>query len=63
MSKLECVSLAMALCVLIGAVGQFDYESELAEQEHYCSMVFHHHWPDYRGTYRRECFPPKPAQP
>ena len=34
-------------------------EDQQAEQERYCEMVKAGHWPDYQGTYRRECLPPK----
>lgn len=49
----------LVLLGLFGLAGAMDYEDQQAEQERYCEMVKAGHWPDYQGTYRRECLPPK----
>jgi len=49
----------LALLGLFGLAGRMDYEDQRAEQEHYCEMVKAGYWPDYQGTYRRECRTPK----
>lgn len=49
----------LALLGLFGLVGAMDYEDQQAEQERYCEMVRGGLWPDYQGTYRRECLRPK----
>ena len=55
-------AIATALVLLFGLAGHMDYEDQQAEQAHYCEMVKAGHWPDYSGTYWRECWPPKIAQ-
>lgn len=52
----------LALLGLFGLAGAMDYEDQQADQAHYCEMVKAGHWPDYQGTYRNECRPPKIAQ-
>ena len=52
----------LALLGLFGLAGAMDYEDQQAEQAHYCEMVKAGYWPDYQGTYRRECRPPKSAR-
>lgn len=52
----------VVLLGLFGLAGVMDYEDLQAEQERYCEMVKAGHWPDYQGTYRSECLPPKIAQ-
>ena len=51
----------LALLGLFGLAGAMDYEDQKAEQEHYCEMVKAGYWPDYQGTYRRECLQPSPG--
>ena len=45
------IMLLLALCM----VGSMDYEDQQTEQAQYCEMVKAKLWPDYRGTYRKEC--------
>ena len=52
----------LALLGLFGLAGAMDYEDQQAEQERYCEMVKAGYWPDFQGTYRRECRPPKSGQ-
>lgn len=60
MKKQITIPVAMLLVlVAFGFVGQMDYEDAQAQEAHYCDMVKAGHWPDYQGTYRRECLPPK----
>lgn len=63
------VSIISSLLVALGAVGQFDYESEVAEEKFYCEMVEIHRgekqatntignqrgWPDFKGIYSEVC--------
>lgn len=56
---MKTVAALLALLGIFGLAGAMDYEDQQAEQEHYCEMVKAGHWPDYQGTYRRECLPPK----
>lgn len=62
MSRYRVAAIAAALVLLLGLVGRMDYEDQQADQAHYCEMVKAGYWPDYQGTYRRECRPPKSAQ-
>lgn len=39
--------LIAAIILVIGLVGQSDYEAELAAERHYCNMVEQGHWPDF----------------
>ena len=56
-------ALLLALLVLLfGLAGHMDYEDQQAEQARYCEMVKAGYWPDYQGTYRRECPQPTTAQ-
>ena len=61
-TRLEAFALGIALFIVFGAVGRWDFEAEQADHAHYCEMVKAGHWPDYQGTYRNECQPPKIAQ-
>lgn len=49
----------LALLGLFGLAGRMDYEDQQADQAHYCEMVKAGYWPDFQGTYRRECQRPK----
>ena len=62
MSRYRIAAIATALVLLFGLAGHMDYEDQQAEQAHYCEMVKAGYWPDYQGTYRRECRPPKSAR-
>ena len=35
------------LLAAYGVVGHFDYEDEVAAEQHYCAMVEAKHWPAY----------------
>ena len=62
MSRYRMAALLAALVLLFGLAGAMDYEDQQAEQEHYCEMVKADFWPDYQGTYRRECRTPTTGQ-
>ena len=49
-----CAGLLAAL-VLLGTVGQSDYQEAKAAQSEYCKMVRDGHWPDYEGKYAEWC--------
>lgn len=52
---MKMIAVLLALLGLFGLAGAMDYEDQQAEQEHYCEMVKAKLWPDFRGTYRKEC--------
>lgn len=62
MSRYRMAAILAALVLLLGLMGHMDYEDAKAEEANYCEMVKAGLWPDYRGTYRDECRPPKIAQ-
>lgn len=49
------VALIAACLVVLGIVGQMDYEDALAEEANYCKMVRDGVWPDYDGIYEKVC--------
>lgn len=55
------ILVALVLLAAFGFVGHIDYADEKVAQAQYCEMVKAGHWPDYQGTYRRECLRPSPA--
>lgn len=62
MSNAKGILAALVMLALFGIVGELDLQAAEADQAHYCEMVKAGHWPDYQGTYRNECRPPKIAQ-
>lgn len=62
MSRYRMAAILAALALLFGLAGHMDYEDQQAKQSHYCEMVKAGFWPDYQGTYRRECRPPTNGQ-
>ena len=53
-----CLRNFAALSALLGLlflVGHLDYQDAQEEDAYYCEMVKARLWPDYRGTYRKEC--------
>lgn len=62
MSRYRMAAIAAALVLLMGLVGRMDYEDQQAQAALYCDMVKAGYWPDFQGTYRRECRPPKSVQ-
>lgn len=62
MKRTFTIPVGMLLVLAVFAfVGHMDHEDEKAAQVQYCEMVKAGHWPDYQGTYRRECLRPIPA--
>lgn len=59
MTKTQSTIALLVILALFGLVGQMDYDDAVDQQAQYCEMVKAGHWPDYRGTYRAECRPPK----
>jgi len=49
------IASAIALLLLLGIVGNLDYQDEVAEANAYCRNVAEGIWPDYKGTYARWC--------
>ena len=49
------VASVVALLLLIGIVGNMDYQDEVAEENIYCRNVAEGVWPDYEGTYDEWC--------
>ena len=62
MTKTQSTIALLVILALFGLVGQMDYDDAVDQQAQYCAMVKAGHWPDYQGTYRNECRPPKIAQ-
>lgn len=54
--------IALAVVVVIGIVGNMDYEDAVREQLSYCDNVKAGVWPDYDGTYKTECTPERIAE-
>lgn len=48
-------ALLIIMAVFVGIVGGFDYEDEVLKAEVYCANVHSGIWPDYEGSYRKEC--------
>lgn len=61
MRTISAVAAISLLLAVFAFVGHMDHEDEKAAQVQYCEMVKAGHWPDYQGTYRRECLRPSPA--
>jgi hypothetical protein len=53
--KFRIAALLVALVLLLGLVGHFDYQDQEAEEAQYCDMVKAKLWPDYKGIYRQSC--------
>ena len=53
--KIRYVLLVAALFLLIGLVGNADYEAQLPMQDHYCAQVQGGHWPDYKNIAEEFC--------
>lgn len=53
MIKKICIFAAVILA--FGIVGHFDYEDEVAAEALYCDNVKAGIWPDYEGTYKKDC--------
>lgn len=49
------IASVVILLLLIGIVGNMDYHDEVAEADIYCQNVAEGVWPDYNGTYDKEC--------
>ena len=49
------IIIAAFFVALVGIVGQMDYEDAIAEADLYCQNVHAGVWPDYEGTYAKEC--------
>lgn len=60
------VAFLVAILLLLGLVGQMDYEDAKLHQDHYCKMVAEGAWPDYDEVYTTECvalgYPTRPAR-
>lgn len=49
------LAILVVIVLLVGIVGKMDYEDELLELDMYCQNVHAGVWPDYEGTYAKEC--------
>jgi len=49
------IASVVALLLLLGIVGNMDYQDEVAEANTYCRNVAEGIWPDYNGTYDSWC--------
>ena len=55
MSRYRMAAIMAAILLLLGIVGRMDLEAADEDQAQYCEMVKAKLWPDFRGTYRKEC--------
>jgi hypothetical protein len=55
MNRTQATLALVGVFLLLGLMGRMDYEDAKAEEANYCEMVKAKLWPDFRGTYRREC--------
>lgn len=55
LSPLGGIALGLLIAVFIGLIGRMDYQDEILEASRYCANVREGTWPDYRGTYEKEC--------
>lgn len=53
--SLRKVMLAVIMAVLLGVAGSFDVAEESRQAEEYCEMVRSGLWPDYEGTFKKNC--------
>lgn len=53
--KAKHFGFAVALLVLLGIVGHFDYEDAAQQEVSYCENVKSGLWPDYEGIYADVC--------
>ena len=41
--------------IVLGIIGDADYQDELAEQDFYCEQVLAGYWPDYKNIADEVC--------
>lgn len=61
MNRLLGIAAAAVALSLFGVLGATDFQDDQMEAELYCANVRAGIWPDYQGTYRKHCKPPKPT--
>jgi len=53
------------ILLIMGWIGNMDFEDAVLQQNHYCNMVAEGYWPDYDRIYEDECtalgYPAVPA--
>lgn len=53
------------ILLVMGWIGNMDFEDAVSQQNHYCNMVSEGYWPDYDRIYKDECvalgYPAVPA--
>jgi hypothetical protein len=54
-STLLKASIAVVTIALIGLIGRWDSQAEVAQAERYCEMVEKGAWPDYEHRYQQDC--------
>lgn len=45
----------VAVCLLLGLIGAKDAQDEDIQAAQYCYNVKHGIWPDYEGSYKKDC--------
>jgi len=53
--KLAYGGAIFVIVLLVGMVGDMDYQDELAEEQFYCEQVNGGHWPDYKNIAAEVC--------
>lgn len=49
------VAIVVGIILAFGVVGRMDYEDKQLEAVSYCENVRDKIWPDYNGTYKKDC--------
>lgn len=53
--KLAYGGAVFVIVLLVGMVGDMDYQDEIAEEQFYCEQVKGGHWPDYKNIAAEVC--------
>ena len=48
--KTKAAAVLAAIIIALALASEMDYRDHVREHEHYCRMVAHGHWPDFRGS-------------
>lgn len=52
---MKIILIAAFILGLMFVIGSQDYKDELQQQSEYCKNVKSGVWPDYQGTFKKEC--------
>ena len=54
MNKPTKILFGVAVFLILAAIGNMDYHDAVLAEQHYATMVYDGHWPDYKGR-KLEC--------